>query len=370
MDCKNAVPSSPVAPPALIQTTKDLDRKVLRETLYSEIIQRHRREWQRDPNTESHRSFTEARSRSKRVIDSSKEEHNQKIKNKLLSRFTSSRTFWSVAKPVSKNFPYSSVPPLTREDKSSTPKEKARTLRKLFATNSTADFQGNTPAAIITYTQLLKYLDNNSIIHDRQYGFRKHRSACDLLAYVTHVWNRAIENHGKSRVIALDISKAFNRAFNSVWHEELLTKLAAQVQFKVQKPQATTLTKKSHVGLPTVELERRIVVESPSVKLLGININNNMKLYTPEQLLLLYKAQIRPSLEYCSLVWVCAPKHSLKLLGSIQNRTVRLLDASNLTKDLHSLEHRRSVASLSLFYRLYHGRCLSELSQVITPKAV
>nr|CAH7769614.1 unnamed protein product [Callosobruchus chinensis] len=43
MDCKNAVPSSPVAPPALIQTTKDLDRKVLRETLYSEIIQRHRR---------------------------------------------------------------------------------------------------------------------------------------------------------------------------------------------------------------------------------------------------------------------------------------------------------------------------------------
>ncbi|VEN61373.1 unnamed protein product [Callosobruchus maculatus] len=33
MDCKNAVPSSPVAPPPLIQTTKDLDRKVLRETL-------------------------------------------------------------------------------------------------------------------------------------------------------------------------------------------------------------------------------------------------------------------------------------------------------------------------------------------------
>ncbi|CAH1962894.1 unnamed protein product [Acanthoscelides obtectus] len=43
MDCKNAVPSSPVAPTAFIQSTKDLDRKVLRETLYSEIIQRHRR---------------------------------------------------------------------------------------------------------------------------------------------------------------------------------------------------------------------------------------------------------------------------------------------------------------------------------------
>nr|CAI5818786.1 unnamed protein product [Callosobruchus analis] len=68
------------------------------------------------------------------------------------------------------------------------------------------------------------------------------------------------------------------------------------------------------------------------------------KLYTPEQLLLLYKAQIRPSLEYCS-----------------QNRAVKLIDTHNLTKDLHSLEHR---------IRFYHGRCSSELSQIITPKAV
>nr|CAI5845523.1 unnamed protein product [Callosobruchus analis] len=94
------------------------------------------------------------------------------------------------------------------------------------------------------------------------------------------------------------------------------------------------------------------------------------KLYTPEQLLLLYRAQIRPSLEYCSHVWGCAPKHSLKLLDSIQNRAVKLIDTDNLTKDLHSLEHRRRVAGLSLFYRFYHGRCSSELSQIITPKAV
>ncbi|VEN62895.1 unnamed protein product [Callosobruchus maculatus] len=116
--------------------------------------------------------------------------------------------------------------------------------------------------------------------------------------------------------------------------------LANKVQFNVQKTQATTLTKKSHDGLPTVEMEGHPIVESPSVKLLGININNNMswhdhvvsiaktasqklvvlfrfrKLYIPEQLLLLYKAQIRPSLEF------------------------------------------------------YHGRCSSELSQIITPKAV
>nr|CAI5822056.1 unnamed protein product [Callosobruchus analis] len=106
------------------------------------------REWQRNPNNESHRSFTDARNRCKHVIDSSKEEHNQKIKNKLLSCLSSSRTFWSVAKAVSQNFSYSSIPPLTREDRSiaSTPKGKADILGKLFADNSTVDFQGNPPA--------------------------------------------------------------------------------------------------------------------------------------------------------------------------------------------------------------------------------
>nr|CAI5830333.1 unnamed protein product [Callosobruchus analis] len=38
-----------------------------------------------------------------------------------------------------------------------------------------------------------------------------------------NTWNRAIENHGESRVVALDISKAFD----GVWHEGLLAKLAA-----------------------------------------------------------------------------------------------------------------------------------------------
>nr|CAI5869839.1 unnamed protein product [Callosobruchus analis] len=74
-------------------------------------------------------------------------------------------------------------------------------------------------------------------------------------------------------------------------------------------------------------MKGRSIIKSPSVKLLGININNIMfwhdhvvtiakstsqklgvlfrcrKVYIPEQLLLLYKAQIPPSLEYCSHVW-------------------------------------------------------------------
>ncbi|VEN38199.1 unnamed protein product [Callosobruchus maculatus] len=130
------------------------------------------------------------------------------------------------------------------------------------------------------------------------------------------------------------------------------------------------------------------------IQAFGININNNMswhdhvvsiaktasqklgvlfrcrKLYTPEQLLLLYKAQIRPSLEYCSHMWVCAPKCTLRLLDTIQKRVIRLIDTPYLTKDLHTQEHRKRVADLSLFYRFYHGRCSSELFQILTPKAV
>nr|CAI5835967.1 unnamed protein product [Callosobruchus analis] len=53
---------------------------------------------------------------------------------------------------------------------------------------------------------------------------------------------------------------------------------------------------------------------------------------------LVYTTSYRPSLEYCSHVRGCAPKHSLRLLNSIQNRAIILIDAPNLTKDLHSLE--------------------------------
>ena len=41
------------------------------------------------------------------------------------------------------------------------------------------------------------------------------------LAYAAHVWSSALEYCGESRVISLDISKAFDR----VWHKCLLAKL-------------------------------------------------------------------------------------------------------------------------------------------------
>ena len=69
--------------------------------------------------------------------------------------------------------------------------------------------------------QLLTFLETNNLLSDHRYGFRKARSTGDLLAYAVHVWSSALESCGESRVISLDISKAFNR----VWHKGLLAKL-------------------------------------------------------------------------------------------------------------------------------------------------
>ena len=77
-----------------------------------------------------------------------------------------------------------------------------------------------TMETIIT-KQLPVFLETNNLLSDHQYGFRKATSTGDLFAYAVHVWSPALESCGESRVIFLDISKAFDR----VWHKGLLAKL-------------------------------------------------------------------------------------------------------------------------------------------------
>src|SRR6266478_401171 len=61
--------------------------------------------------------------------------------------------------------------------------------------------------------------------------------------------------------------------------------------------------------------------------------------FSPNQLLILYKSQIRPTLEYSSHIWGGAPTTTLKLLDSIQSRAIRLIGDPSLT-NFH-LSHRR-----------------------------
>ena len=86
----------------------------------------------------------------------------------------------------------------------------------------------------------------------------------------------------------------------------------------------------------------------------------SMKFLSPEVALYLYKSTIRPCMEYFCHVWAGAPSCYVELLDKLQKWICRTVGPS-LAASLEPLAHCRSVASLSLFYRYYFGRCSSEL---------
>nr|CAH7744696.1 unnamed protein product [Callosobruchus chinensis] len=90
------------------------------------------------------------------------------------------------------------------------------------------------------------------------------------------------------------------------------------------------------------------------------------KYFSPSNFLTLYKAQIRPSLEYCSHIWGAASPTTLCLPDAVQRMAIRLISDPALTCHLQPLSHRRAVDDLSLFYRYSNGFCSSELTSIIS----
>ena len=90
----------------------------------------------------------------------------------------------------------------------------------------------------------------------------------------------------------------------------------------------------------------------------------SMMFLSPQVALYLYKSTICPCMEYCCHVLAGAPICYLVLLGKLQKRICRTVGPL-LAASLEPLAHRRNVASLSLFYRYYFGRCSSELAQLV-----
>ena len=84
----------------------------------------------------------------------------------------------------------------------------------------------------------------------------------------------------------------------------------------------------------------------------------SMKFLSPEVALYLYKSTI------CPWNTAGAPSCYLDLLDKLQKQICRIVGPS-LAASLEPLAHRQNVASLSLFYRYYFGRCSSELAQLV-----
>ena len=91
----------------------------------------------------------------------------------------------------------------------------------------------------------------------------------------------------------------------------------------------------------------------------------SMKFLSPEVALCLYKSTLWPCMEYCCHLWAGAPICYLELLEKLQKWISRTVGPS-LAASFEPLADRRNVASLSLLYRYYFGRCSSELPQLVS----
>ena len=69
--------------------------------------------------------------------------------------------------------------------------------------------------------RIVDHLEKRGLFSDFHYGFMSSRSTADLLTVVSDRIARAFNRSGATRVVALDISKAFD----SVWYAGLLHKL-------------------------------------------------------------------------------------------------------------------------------------------------
>ncbi|KAG0728248.1 hypothetical protein GWK47_032881 [Chionoecetes opilio] len=84
----------------------------------------------------------------------------------------------------------------------------------------------------------------------------------------------------------------------------------------------------------------------------------------------LYRALVRSSMEYACLGWGGAANKHLALFDKVQGRAVRLIRDSGAGQEprLHSLQHRRDVAGLTVMYKVHQQR-VPHLHTVAAPTA-
>ena len=160
------------------------------------------------------------------------------------------------------------------------------------------------------------------------------------------------------------------------------------VDFNAGKTQLVSFDQSDNNGSIGVKMNGSVLEEKSSFKMLGLTFSSkldwgsyiisiaktaskkigalirSMKFFSPEVALYLYISIIRPCMEYCCHVWAGAPSCYLDLLDKLQKQISRIVGLS-LTASIEHLAHHQNMASLSLFYRYYFGRCSSQLAQLV-----
>ena len=160
------------------------------------------------------------------------------------------------------------------------------------------------------------------------------------------------------------------------------------VDFNAGKTQLVSFDRSKNTDAIDVKIDGSVLEEKTSFKMLGLTFSSkldwgsyivsiaktaskkigalirSMKFLSTEVALYLYKSTIRPCMEYCCHVLTGDPSCYFELLDKLQKR-ICITVGHSLAASLEPLAHRRNVASLSLFYRYYCGRCSSELAQLV-----
>ena len=166
------------------------------------------------------------------------------------------------------------------------------------------------------------------------------------------------------------------------WGRKLL------VDFNAGKTQLVSFDRSKNTGAIDVKMGGSVLKEKTSFKMLGLTFSSKLdwgsyivsfaktaskkigaltrsvKFLSPEVALYPFKSTIWPCMEYCCHVWAGTPSYYLELLDKLQKRICRT-DGHSLAASPEPLGHRRNVASLSLFYRYYFGRCSPELAELV-----
>ena len=155
-----------------------------------------------------------------------------------------------------------------------------------------------------------------------------------------------------------------------------------QVKFAAEKTQAMVISRSSDdintfqgrlkLGNDTIEL-------SNSLEILGVQFDSKLTfeehiketahkaslkvtalrrlkhLLDAQGMMTLYKAQVRPHLEYAPLTTVSCPRSHLLLMDKVQRRATRLITSTcqrgETSGTLDSLDHRRNVAALTVLHK-------------------
>nr|CAH7753859.1 unnamed protein product [Callosobruchus chinensis] len=86
------------------------------------------------------------------------------------------------------------------------------------------------------------------------------------------------------------------------------------------------------VAITTWGLKNMVEFNASKTQYFTLSNKRARKYFSPSNLLTLYKAQIRPSLEYCSHIWGAAAPTTLSILDAVQRRAIRLIGSKEEEK--------------------------------------